>query len=57
MPAKPYREPQNKGLHHADQGQVLEQAVAELGHGEDIDEVEQQLLERHPRMVAITVAK
>ena len=31
--------------------------MAELGHGEYIHQIEQQLLERHPCVVTVTMAK
>lgn len=57
MPAKPYREPQDHCLEDARQIEVGQQFVAELRRREDVDEVEQQLLESHARMMAVEVAK
>jgi hypothetical protein len=45
-PGPPHSEQQEERLQRADQGQVFEQPVGELRHGEDEDQVEEQLQSR-----------
>ena len=43
VPRTPDGEEQDQRLEHAPQREIREQVARELGHGEDIDEVEEQL--------------
>ena len=47
LPAEPDREPQHQRLDRAHQRQMMHQPVGKLGDREDIDEIEEQFLERH----------
>ncbi len=57
LPAEPDREPEDQCFERADEAEVVEQRMAELGDREDIDEVEEQLFEGHARVMAVAVAQ
>lgn len=43
LPCQPDGEPQQQGFQRTGQRQVVQQIVGKLGHGENVDQIEQQL--------------
>ncbi|KMQ81579.1 hypothetical protein RF55_25902 [Lasius niger] len=43
LPGQPDGEPQQQSFQRAGQRQVMQQIVGKLGHGENVDQIEQQL--------------
>ena len=57
LPAQPHGEPQDQRVQRAHQGQVVQQAVGDLGDREDVHQVEEQLDEGDAGFVAVAAAQ
>src|SRR5262249_5162777 len=57
LPAEPYGEPENERLDQPCEAQVMQERVTDPSDGKHIDQIEEQLLEGHARMMSVAMTQ